>query len=112
MSNFGKNVYKYRKLAGLTQDELAQILGYKNKASIGKIETGVAEVPVSMALKIADALHVDVMELLHGEPRGMRSDEFIPYLETAEDWKLEAVRKILDMPTKKEASSDSTKEIV
>lgn len=52
MSNFGKNVYKYRKLAGLTQDELAQILGYKNKASIGKIETGVAEVPVSMAPKL------------------------------------------------------------
>ena len=110
MSNFGKNVYKYRKLARLTQDELAQILGYKNKASIGKIETGVAEVPVSMALKIADALHVDVMMLLHDEPIGKRSDEFIPYLETAEEWKLEAVRRVLDMP--KKTSSDSMKEIV
>ena len=112
MGNFGRNVYKYRKLAGLTQDELAQRLGYKNKASIVKIETGVAEVPVSMALKIADALHVDVMELLHGEPKGMKSDEFVPYLETAEEWKLEAVRKILDMPVKKESVSVSTKEAI
>ena len=112
MNNFGRNVYKYRKLARMTQDELSQILGYKNKASIGKIENGVAEVPVSMALKIADALHVDVMKLLHEEPMEMKSDEFVPYLETAEEWKLEAVRKILDMPVKKESSSVSTKEAI
>lgn len=47
MSSFGSNVYKHRKLAGITQEELANRLGYKNKASIGKIENGNNEVPVS-----------------------------------------------------------------
>lgn len=65
--NFGDNVRRYRKFNGMTQAELAVKLGYKNKASIGKIENGDAEVPLSMAQKIADVLNVDIMALTHGE---------------------------------------------
>lgn len=106
MSNFGKNVYKYRKIAGITQEELANRLGYKNKASIGKIENGNNEVPVSMALKIADALGCDVMDLLHAKTE-TRTDEFAPYIEAAEEWQLDAIRKILDMPVKKDSDFSS-----
>lgn len=110
MSTFGRNVYKYRKIAGLSQKELADRLGYKNKASIGKIENGNSEVLISMAMRIADELHVDVMMLLHDEPEKKASDEFVPYLEKAEEWQLEAIRKILEMPSKK--IYESTKETV
>ena len=51
----------------MTQAELALKLGYKNKASIGKIENGDADVPLLMAQKIAEALNVDIMTLTHGE---------------------------------------------
>ena len=105
MSDFGKNVYKYRKLAGMSQQELADVLGYKSKASIGKIENGNNEVLISMAMRIADALGVDIMLLIHGEKK--QSDEFSYYLDRAEAWQLEAVRKILDMPEKKMEKSAS-----
>ena len=110
MSAFGSNVYKYRKLAGITQEELANRLGYKNKASIGKIENGNNEVPVSMALKIADALGCDVMNLLHESPVDNELDEFVTYLKKAEEWQLDAVRRILAMPEKKSVS-DSSRQI-
>ena len=64
---FGENVRRYRRFNSMTQAELALKLGYKNKASIGKIENGDADVPLSMAQKIAEALNVDIMALTHGE---------------------------------------------
>lgn len=107
MSVFGSNVYKYRKIAGLSQKDLAIKLNYTNKSSIGKIENGNSEVTVSMAMKIADALNVDIMRLLHdGTEKEKPSDEFSPYIDKAEEWKLEAVRKILDMPPKKICRSE------
>lgn len=64
---FGENVRRYRRFNSMTQAELAKKLGYKNKASIGKIENGDADVPLSMAQKIADALNVDIVTLTHGQ---------------------------------------------
>jgi transcriptional regulator with XRE-family HTH domain len=73
---FGENVRRYRRFNGMTQAELAIKLGYKNKASIGKIENGDADVPLSMAQRIADALNVDIMALTHGETSfGLTSHE-------------------------------------
>lgn len=108
--NFGQNVKNQREKLGMTQAELAQILGYKNKASIGKIENGNAEVVVSMAMKIADALHVDVIDLIHGESA---FGEFVPYLEKAEEWQLKSVRRTLGMPepAQKESPSESSRVI-
>lgn len=64
---FGDNVRRYRRFRGMTQAELAVQLGYKNKASIGKIENGDSDLPLSMAQKIADVLRVDIMVLTHGD---------------------------------------------
>lgn len=64
--SFGQSMKKYREMRGMTQAQLAQVLGYKNKASIGKIENGDADVPLSKALDIADALGVDIMVMIHG----------------------------------------------
>lgn len=61
---FGRMVKYYRKLKDISQEELAQKLGYKSKSSIAKIETGAAKVPVSKVDTIAKALGVTREELL------------------------------------------------
>ena len=105
--SFGQSMKKCREMRGMTQAQLAQVLGYKNKASIGKIENGDADVPLSKALDIADALGVDIMVLIHGIDR---TSEFYPYLTHAEEWQLKAVRNILGMP-EKNSVTESTKAI-
>lgn len=104
MSTFGENVKKYRILRGMTQAELAEKLGYKNKASIGKIENGNNEVLISMAIKIAKALGVDVMDLMHKKDTADEYAEYLPYLADASEETLRTIRYMLHMPEKKSAS--------
>lgn len=61
---FGKMVKYYRKLARMSQEELANKLGYKHKSSIGKIESGVARVPADRVVDFAKALGITVEELM------------------------------------------------
>ena len=110
---FGENVRRYRTEKGMTQEELSLRLGYKGRSSVNKIETNAAQVPQKMIQKIADALGVPVASLFSGaEPSAKgsissRVMDFVPYLEKAQDWQLDAVRKILDMPGKKICDSIS-----
>ena len=56
---------RIRRLAlGLTQQELAEKLGYKSKASIAKIESGVTDIAQTRLPDFASALHTTVPELL------------------------------------------------
>mgnify|MGYP000299656556 CR=1 FL=1 len=45
MDNLGQKIKKRREELGLSQEDLAKILGYKHKSSINKIELGAADVP-------------------------------------------------------------------
>ncbi|MDE6356152.1 MAG: helix-turn-helix transcriptional regulator [Clostridia bacterium] len=65
MNNFGDFLYKLRKEKGITQAELAQILGVTNKA-VSKWETGEAMPETSLLLPIARTFGVTVDELLNG----------------------------------------------
>ena len=56
MSTIGNNILFLRKNLGLTQEELAQKMGYKSKSSINKIEMGLNDVPRSKILKFAEVL--------------------------------------------------------
>ena len=60
----GETIKKIREEKGITQEELSNKLGYKTKSSISKIEKGLAEFPISKLRKIADALDVDVWEII------------------------------------------------
>lgn len=53
----GANVRKYRKIAGLTQEELAEIIGCSN-SHIGQIENGRGVPSLDTMVKIANALGV------------------------------------------------------
>jgi len=67
MSTFGKRVYDRRTEIGMTQDELAQKLGYKHKSSIGKIENGDNDLPLSKVVLFAHALETTVAYLMGWE---------------------------------------------
>ena len=59
-----EKIKKFRKAAGLTQDELAQRAGYKSHSTIAKIEKGELDPPATMIAKLAGALGVSGSDLL------------------------------------------------
>lgn len=52
----GEKVKARREQIGMTQEELARKMGYKNKSSITKIEKGERDLPQSKIKQIADCL--------------------------------------------------------
>lgn len=56
--NVGRNIAEARKQAGLTQEELAEKVGYKTKSAINKIELGVRDLPQKKIAAFAQALGV------------------------------------------------------
>ena len=67
MSNIGENIKRAREKAGITQDELAQKLGYKTRSSIAKIESGTNDIPQSKIVSIAKSLNVTPAYLMGWE---------------------------------------------
>lgn len=60
----GERIQKYRKESGLTQRQLSELIG-KTFSSVQKYELGLAEPPLNVLQKIADALGVPVSSLLY-----------------------------------------------
>lgn len=58
MNDIGQRILEARKEAGLTQQELAEKIGYKTKSAINKIELGVTDLPRKKVTAIAQALGV------------------------------------------------------
>jgi transcriptional regulator with XRE-family HTH domain len=56
MNNFAINLKKRRKELGLSQDDLAHMLGYRTRSSITKIEKGLNDVPIKKINDFARAL--------------------------------------------------------
>lgn len=63
-----------REQRNLTQDELARKLGYKDRSTIAKIETGKADLPQKQIYKFAEALDVPVEYLYGFEERPWEDD--------------------------------------
>ena len=56
MSDLGKRIREKREFLGLTQEELAMKLGYKNKSTIAKIENGTNDIVQSKVVEFANVL--------------------------------------------------------
>ena len=56
MSKIGENIRKKRIELGMTQEELANCVGYSSKTTINKIEQGVNDVPQNKIVKFAEVL--------------------------------------------------------
>ena len=66
--SIGENIARRREQLGLTQDQLAERMGYRHKSSISKIEKGVNDISQSKIRQFAEALHTTVDYILDGEP--------------------------------------------
>lgn len=64
MSSLGERIKSQRDYLGLTQEALAEKLGYKNKTSITKIENGTNDIPQSKVVEFAKALDTTVAYLM------------------------------------------------
>lgn len=64
MSDIGKRIKSRREALGLTQQELANLMGYKSKSTINKIEMGKNDVSQSGVTKFANVLNTSVAYLM------------------------------------------------
>ena len=63
----GRRVREARIAIGLTQDELAEKMGYTSRTTINKIEMGINGIPNSKLPLLAEFLNVDISYLLVGD---------------------------------------------
>lgn len=59
-----KNIRKYRKQMGLTQEELAKRIGYTDRSSIAKIEKGAVDLSQSKITQIAKVFGISSKDLM------------------------------------------------
>ena len=64
MSTIGRNISRIRKDLGLTQEDLAKMMGYKSKSTINKIELGINDIPQSKIVQFAKVLGTTPAELM------------------------------------------------
>ena len=64
MPEIGKRIKAKREELGITQEELAQRLGYKSKTTIAKIENGINDIVQSKVVEFASALNTTVPYLM------------------------------------------------
>ncbi len=89
-----------RKLAGLSQQQLAEMVGYSHKGSINKIELGLTGVSDARLERIAEALRVTVHYLKTGE-REITADE--PQSTARRPWADELLRLASKLPMAQKA---------
>ena len=95
MLGIGRRIKYYREQKNLTQQELADIMGYKSKSTIGKIETGVNDINQSTAVKFAKALNVPVSDLL-GFNNSPNQDIIVDFINNNPEYHV-VVEKMMDV---------------
>lgn len=72
----GQIIRQLREERGMTQETLAELMGYSHKSSINKIEMGKADLPQSKLVQFAKILGVTPCELLgYDEPHRPATEE-------------------------------------
>lgn len=93
MSTVGDNISMIRKRLGLTQEELANKMGYKSKSTINKIELGINDIPQSKIVKFAEVLGTTPATLMGWEEEEKNPPEE-PKLSEGEKMLLELFRRV------------------
>ena len=60
----GMKIKKLRISKGMTQDDLAKVLGYSSRSTINKIELGINTISYDKLLKLVNIFNVDINELI------------------------------------------------
>lgn len=74
MSNIGERIRDRRIELGMSQDELAEKMGYKSRSTIAKIEKGVNDVVQANIVKFAEVLNTSVAHLMGWEEMKKKND--------------------------------------
>ncbi len=85
--SLGKNIRRYRRVADLTQEKLADRIGY-TPSHVGAVENASGVPSFEMLIKIADTLNVSMDQLCYGSIEnvsGYLMDEFNRYTEGFDD---------------------------
>ena len=64
MMDLYSNIKRLRKLHNMSQQELAEAVGYKGKSMIAQVENGKVDLSASMISKFAEVLNVSELELM------------------------------------------------
>lgn len=78
MPDIGKRIKEKREALGITQEELAFKLGYKNKSTIAKIENGINDIVQSKVVDFANSLETTVAYLMGWEDEGEKLTNVYP----------------------------------
>lgn len=81
MSTIGERVKKRREMLGMTQEELADKLGYKSRSSINKLEMGINDITQSKVAEYAKALNTSVAYLMGWDDNYYTYPNIIPYVQ-------------------------------
>nr|DAE89216.1 MAG TPA: hypothetical protein [Caudoviricetes sp.] len=68
--SLGQNIRLYRERLGISQEELAKKLGYKDRSTIAKIENNVNDITQSKIIAIAEALQTTPATLMGWNTEG------------------------------------------
>lgn len=74
MTNIGNKIKERREELGLSQDELAEMMGYKSRSTIAKIEKGVNDVTQTNIVKFAKVLKTTPAYLMDWEKEQKNND--------------------------------------
>lgn len=99
MSNIGENIKERREALGLSQDELAEKMGYKSRSTITKIEKGVNDVTQTNIVKFAEVLKTTPAQLMGWEKVQKNNNaivDIVGRLRTDEDF-LSLVEKLNEL---------------
>ncbi|MBR2869807.1 MAG: helix-turn-helix transcriptional regulator [Clostridia bacterium] len=96
MSKIGNRILALRKQANLTQQELANKVGYKSKSAINKIELGLRDISQSKIILFANALNVNPAELLGLETQNQDESELITLIERLTEEETEELSRFVD----------------
>jgi transcriptional regulator with XRE-family HTH domain len=59
-------IKKKRLEMGMSQQDLADAMGYESKTQISRIENGALDIPTNKAVKLSKILMVEIQELIKG----------------------------------------------
>lgn len=96
-----KNIKRIREEKGMSQEELARLVGFKSRSSINKIEMGVNDITQSKLVAIANALGVSPGELMGSDdpasstPPAPQKSDGLPELNARDEREIE--RDLADM---------------
>lgn len=111
--DYGKRIKRLRKKTGLTQSQLAEIIGFKTPFYLSQLETGKRDAGLSVLNKICTAFGIKLFEFFKEEEPQVISFKrrrihtviesvskekqklIIEYIETAKDMDTEAIKETI-----------------